>query len=174
MQLSRRIDAINVGIGRLQALLLLVAVILCAGHAITRKTLNLSSNGALELQWYLFSCVFLLGAAYTLKWDEHVRIDVLASRFGARTRAWIDIIGTLAVLLPVSLLIVTYSWPSFINSWNSSEMSPDYGGLIRWPVRLLLPMGFALLILQAVSELIKRIDILRTRTAPGATEANHG
>jgi TRAP-type mannitol/chloroaromatic compound transport system permease small subunit len=120
-----------------------------------------SSNAFLELQWYLFAMVFLLCAGYTLLHNEHIRIDVVTGRFSARTRAWVDVFGTLCFLLPVSLFIMWLSWPIFMNAWVSGEMSSNAGGLVRWPARLMIPVGFFLLSLQGVSELIKRIAFLR-------------
>ena len=125
-----------------------------------RYLFNRSSNAWLELQWYLFAAVFLLCAGYTLLHNEHIRIDVVSSRLSARSRLWIDILGTLLFLLPVSIFIVWLSWPVFVNAWVSGEISSNAGGLIRWPARLLVPAGFLLLSLQGVSELIKRIAAL--------------
>ena len=125
-----------------------------------RYMFNRSSNAWLELQWYLFAAVFLLCAGYTLLHNEHIRIDVLSSRLSARTRLWIDILGTVLFLLPVSVFIVWLSWPVFMNAWISDEMSSNAGGLVRWPARLLVPAGFLLLSLQGVSELIKRVAAL--------------
>jgi TRAP-type mannitol/chloroaromatic compound transport system permease small subunit len=121
---------------------------------------NQSSNAWLELQWYLFAAVFLLCAGYTLLHNEHIRIDVLSSRLSARGRLWIDVVGTLLFLLPVSVFVAWLSWPVFVNAWISNEMSSNAGGLIRWPARLLVPAGFLLLSLQGVSELIKRVAAL--------------
>jgi len=132
-----------------------------AGNAAFRYLFNLSSNAWLELQWYLFSAVFLLCAGYTLLNDEHIRIDVVSSHLSRRAQLWIDIFGTLFFLLPVSIFIMWLSWPVFINAWTSQEISSNAGGLIRWPVRLLVPLGFFLLSLQGFSELIKRVAYLR-------------
>jgi TRAP-type mannitol/chloroaromatic compound transport system permease small subunit len=161
---SRAIDALNTRVGRVAAWLVLAAVLLSAGNAASRYALNLSSNAWLELQWYLFSAVFLLGAGYALLRDAHVRVDVVSSRLSARARAWLDIIGIVAFLMPMALVILYFAWPMFTESWASGEMSSDAGGLPRWPVKLLIPLGFALLVLQAVSELIKRVALLREHT----------
>jgi TRAP-type mannitol/chloroaromatic compound transport system permease small subunit len=163
MKLSRLIDAVNERIGRLVYWLVLVMVLVSAGNAIIRKTLSISSNAWLELQWYLFSAVFLLCAAYTLLRNEHVRIDVLAGRLSARGQAWIDIFGTLFFLLPMTIMIMALSWPYFVRGFTHNEISGSAGGLSLWPARLLLPVGFALLTLQGLSELIKRVAFLAGR-----------
>jgi TRAP-type mannitol/chloroaromatic compound transport system permease small subunit len=161
--LSRLIDAVNERIGKAVYWLVLVMVLVSAGNAIIRKTLNMSSNAWLELQWYLFSAVFLLCAAYTLLRNEHVRIDVLAGRLSHRAQAWIDIFGTLFFLLPMSVLIAWLSWPFFVRGFVHNEVSGSAGGLTLWPARLLLPVGFALLSLQGLSEMVKRIAFLAGR-----------
>jgi TRAP-type mannitol/chloroaromatic compound transport system permease small subunit len=163
MKLSRLIDAVNERIGRLVYWLVLVMVLVSAGNAIIRKTLSISSNAWLELQWYLFSAVFLLCAAYTLLRNEHVRIDVIAGRLSPRAQAWIDIFGTLFFLLPMAIMIMTLSWPYFVRGFTHNEISGSAGGLSLWPARLLLPVGFALLSLQGLSELIKRAAFLAGR-----------
>jgi len=158
---SRWIDACNEHVGRAVAWLVLVAVLVSAGNASVRYTLGLSSNAWLEIQWYLFAAIFLLGAGYTLKRNEHVRVDVLAGRLSARQQAWIDIGGGVLFLMPVALIILYFSWPMFAQSFAGQEVSSDAGGLIRWPVKLLIPAGFALLVLQGASEIIKRVAYLR-------------
>jgi TRAP-type mannitol/chloroaromatic compound transport system permease small subunit len=163
LKLSRLIDWLNERIGKAVYWLVLVMVLVSAGNAIIRKTLNVSSNAWLELQWYLFSAVFLLCAAYTLLRNEHVRIDVLAGRLSARGQAWIDVFGTLFFLLPMTLLIAWLSWPYFVRGFVHNEVSGSAGGLALWPARLLLPVGFVLLSLQGLSELIKRIAFLAGR-----------
>lgn len=160
LQFSRLIDAISEAVGRAAIWLVLVVVIISAGNAVSRFAFNLSSNAWLEIQWYLFSAIFLACAAYVLKKNEHIRIDVVAGRLSERAQNWIDVFGILVFLLPMALMIAYLSWPVFMNAWNSGELSPSPGGLIRWPVRLMVPLGFALLILQAVAELIKRIAFL--------------
>ena len=161
LQISRAIDALNERIGRVVIWLVLVMVLVSATNAAARYALNLSSNAWLELQWYLFAAVFLLCSGYTFLHNEHIRIDVVASRFSRRTQLWVDVLGTVFFLLPMALIILWLSWPIFMNAWVSNEMSSNAGGLIRWPARLLVPVGFFLLTLQGISELIKRIAILR-------------
>jgi TRAP-type mannitol/chloroaromatic compound transport system permease small subunit len=131
-----------------------------AGNATSRYALNIASNAWLELQWYLFAAVFLLCSGYTLLHNEHIRIDVMSSHLSRRTQVWIDVFGLVFFLLPMSLFIMWLSWPIFMNAWTSGEISGSAGGLIRWPVRLLVPLGFFLLSLQGFSELIKRIAFL--------------
>lgn len=161
LTLARAIDALNLCVGRTVSWLVLVAVLVSAGNALARYGFDLSSNAWLEIQWYLFSAIFLLGAGWTLLRNAHVRIDVLSSRASERTRAWIDILGGVLFLLPMAILILYFSWPMFVQSYVGHEISSDAGGLVRWPVKLLIPAGFALLALQGVSELIKRIAFLR-------------
>ena len=155
------IDALNEWIGKSAAWLGLVAVLVCTGNAVARYALNIGSNAWLELQWYLNAAVFLLIAGYALKRNEHVRIDVIIGRLPERTQAWIDLLGGLFMLLPVTVIIAWYSWPSLVNSWHIDEYSSDPGGLIRWPVRILIPVAFTLLALQGVSEVIKRVAFLK-------------
>ena len=161
LRFSQAIDALNAWIGRHVAWLGLVAVLVCTATAIARYALNIGSNAWLELQWYLNAAVFLLVASYTLKRNEHVRIDVLAGRLSPRAQAWIDIFGGLFMLLPAVAIIGWYSWPSLVNSFEIQEYSSDPGGLIRWPVRLLIPIAFGLLGLQGISEIIKRFAFLK-------------
>lgn len=161
LALSRLIDAINARVGRAASWLVLVVVLISAGNAVVRKAFDVSSNAFLEIQWYLFSAVFLLAAAYTLQKNEHIRIDLLASKLSKRGQAIIDIVGTLLFLSPVCVIVILYGWPMFMNAWSSGEMSSDAGGLIRWPVFLLIPVGFALLLAQGLSEVIKRIAFLQ-------------
>jgi TRAP-type mannitol/chloroaromatic compound transport system permease small subunit len=158
--LSRGIDRLNLVVGRLAMWLVLVAVLVSAGNALVRYLFHTSSNAWLELQWYLFSAVFLLCAGYTLLRNEHIRIDVVAARLTKRTRTWIDILGGLFFLLPMTVLIGWLSWPVFVDSWVRNEFSSDAGGLIRWPAKILIPIGFLLLTLQAISEIIKRVAFL--------------
>lgn len=160
LRIAHLIDALNERIGRSVYWLILVTALICAGNAIMRKLFNMSSNAFLEIQWYLFSAVFLLAAGYTLKRNEHVRIDVIVGRFGPKAQAWIDLIGGVLFLLPVSAIILYYSWPYFVNSFVSQEWSSNPGGLIVWPAKALIPAGFVLLLLQGVAETIKRIGYL--------------
>ncbi len=161
LALSRQIDRMNESIGKLVYWLVLVAVLISAGNAVMRYSINYSSNSLLEIQWYLFAAVFLLCAPYTLLRNEHIRIDVVVARFGRRTLSWIDVFGTIFFLLPMTLIIMYLSWPMFWQSLISGERSSDAGGLIRWPAKILVPIGFALLSLQGLSELIKRIAFLK-------------
>lgn len=157
LKFARLIDALNDRIGRTVYWLVLIMVLLSAGNAIVRKLFSMSSNAYLEAQWYLFSAVFLLAAGYTLMKNEHVRIDIIVGRFSAKTQAWVDIFGTVFFLLPMAIMIMSLSWPYFVHSFTDKEISGSAGGLVFWPARLLLPVGFALLVLQGLSELIKRI-----------------
>ena len=161
LSVSRGIDALNERVGKAVIWLVLIVAIISASNAVMRYTINYSNNGLLEIQWYLFAVIFLFSAGYTLLRNEHVRIDVVAGKFSPRGQAWIDIIGTLLFLLPMTVLVLYLSWPIFMNAWNSGEMSSNPGGLIRWPARLMIPVGFLLLVLQGLSELIKRIAFLR-------------
>jgi TRAP-type mannitol/chloroaromatic compound transport system permease small subunit len=157
---SRGVDALNERIGRAVYWLVLIMVLVSAANATSRYALARASNAWLELQWYLFGAVFLLCAGYTLLHNEHIRIDVIAGRLSRRTQVWIDIVGTLFFLMPLAITVVVLSWQPFLNAWYSNEVSASAGGLIRWPVRVLVPVGFFLLALQGVSELIKRIAFL--------------
>lgn len=159
--LSRLIDAMNERVGRSAMWLLLAAVLISTGNAIVRKAFNWSSNGLLEIQWYLFAGAFLFGAAYTLLHNEHVRIDVVSGKFSKRTQTWIEVFGTAFFLLPFCAMVLWTSIPWAINSINSQEMSVNAGGLIIWPAKLLVPIGFTLLTLQGVSELVKRLAFLQ-------------
>jgi TRAP-type mannitol/chloroaromatic compound transport system permease small subunit len=161
LRLSKVIDACNERIGRAAAWLGLAAVIVSAVSASLRYGMNIGSNAWLEMQWYLNSAVFMLVAAWALKRNDHVRIDVISGKLSSRAQAWIDIVGSLLMLLPAALIIGWYSWPSLVNSYEIGEYSSDPGGLIRWPVRLLIPVGFTLLTLQGISEVIKRVAFLR-------------
>lgn len=161
LALSRAIDFANERIGRLVYWCVLIMVLVSAGNATSRYALNLASNAWLELQWYLFAVVFLLCSGYTLLHNEHIRIDVVSSQLSRRAQVWIDVFGIVFFLLPMSLFIMWLSWPVFMNAWTSGEVSGSAGGLIRWPARLLVPLGFFVLSAQGVSELIKRIAYLR-------------
>jgi TRAP-type mannitol/chloroaromatic compound transport system permease small subunit len=160
LSLSRLIDRLNERIGQAFYWLVLVTVLISAANAVVRKVFNYSSNGLLEIQWYLFSAIFLLLAGYTLLRNEHVRIDVISSRLSKRAQAWIDILGTLFFLLPMAILLMWLSWPVFVDAYQRNEVSTNAGGLIIWPARLLVPVGFFLLVAQGVSELVKRIAFL--------------
>ena len=160
LSLSRAIDRLNEFVGRGLYWLILVTVLVSAANAVVRKAFNYSSNGFLEIQWYLFSAIFLGAAGYTLLRNEHVRIDVISGRLSKRTQTWIDIFGTIFFLLPMAVLIGWLSWPVFVEAYQRQEVSSNAGGLIVWPARLLVPIGFLLLGLQGISELIKRVAFL--------------
>ena len=161
LKTSRLIDAFSERVGRTVIWLVLAAVLISAGNAIVRKAFNTSSNALLEIQWYLFSAVFLLGAGYAFLKNAHVRIDFISNHLSPRVRNIIDIVGIIVFLGPLCILLIKLSWPLFVNAWTSGEMSQNAGGLIRWPVMLMIPAGMALLLLQAASELIKRFAFLR-------------
>ncbi len=161
LALSRQIDRFSEWVGRWVAWLVLAAVLISAGNAVVRKVFNNSSNAFLEIQWYLFSAVFLLAAGYTLMRQDHVRIDVILSRFSKRTQIWIDIVGICFFLFPLVFVVIGLSWPLVARAIASGEMSSNAGGLIRWPVFALLPLGMLLLGVQGLSELIKRFAFLR-------------
>jgi TRAP-type mannitol/chloroaromatic compound transport system permease small subunit len=139
------------------------SVLISAGNAIIRKAFNISSNGFLEIQWYLFAAVFLLGAGFAFMRNVHVRIDFISTKLSKRTNTWIDIAGILVFLIPLCVIMVWLSWPLFASAWKSGEMSQNAGGLIRWPAYLMMPLGFGLLLLQALSELVKRFAFLQGR-----------
>lgn len=159
-QLSRGVDGLSLLIGQGLRWLILASVLISAGNAAMRKAFSVGSNAFLEIQWYLFSAVFLLGAGYVFLKNAHVRIDFISGKLSARTNAVIDIVGIVLVITPLSLLMVHLSWPLFERAWVSGEMSQNAGGLVRWPVMLLMPLGFGLLLLQAASELVKRLAFL--------------
>ena len=161
LQLSKRIDALNLHIGRLAMWMILAATLISAGNAVVRKVFGTSSNAWLEIQWYLFAAVFMLGGGYAFLRNAHVRIDFISAKFSARTRNWIDVGGILMFLLPLCYMMITLGWPTFERAWVSGEVSSNAGGLIRWPVYGLIPLGFAILALQGLSELIKRVAFLR-------------
>lgn len=163
---SRLIDRLNEAIGRFVMWGVLAATLVAAGNALAKHFLGQGSNAWLEAQWYLFGALFLLGAGYTLRHNGHVRIDIIHQRLSDKTRAWIDLFGGLLFLLPFAGLLAWLSWALFAESWRIQEMSPDAGGLLRWPVKLMLPLGFGLLFLQGVSEIIKRIGVLAGRYPP--------
>ncbi|MCA8879098.1 MAG: TRAP transporter small permease subunit [Rhodobacteraceae bacterium] len=158
---SRGIDWITALLGRGVSWLILLAVLVSAGNAIVRKAFDLSSNAWLELQWYLFGAVFMLAAAWALQKNDHVRIDVVSSRLSQRTRLWIDLICHLLFLMPFVVLMVWLSWPFFWRSWTTQEQSMNAGGLILWPAKLLILLGFIVLVFQGISEIIKVTAMLR-------------
>ena len=160
LRLSDLIDSINLLLGKLIMWLVLAAVLISAGNAIVRKALNIGSNAFLEIQWYLFAGVFMLGVGYVMLKNAHVRIDFISSHLSRRTNAAIDAIGIVVFTIPLAIIMVDLGWPLFAQAWRTGEMSQNAGGLIRWPVLMLVPLGFAILLVQAVSELIKRIAYL--------------
>lgn len=160
LKFSRLIDALTERIAKAVFWLVLVVVLVSAANAIMRYTIHYSSNAFLEIQWYLFGVIFLFSSGYTLLRNEHVRIDLISSKFSKRGQVWIDIFGILFFLMPMALVIMLLSWPVFMHAFESQEMSNSAGGLIVWPARLMIPVGFFLLILQAISELIKRVGFL--------------
>jgi TRAP-type mannitol/chloroaromatic compound transport system permease small subunit len=157
---SRAIDRLNGRVGRFASWLVLAAVLVSVGNAVARYALTRSSNAWLELQWYLISAMFLMCAGYTLLKQQHVRIDILYNRFSRRTQLKIDVFGTVFFLFPIAALMVTLSWPVFVEAFRSGEVSANTGGLPLWWARLVVPVGFFLLLLQGLSEFIKRIAIL--------------
>ncbi|WP_416067111.1 TRAP transporter small permease subunit [Rhizobium sp. ZK1] len=161
LALSRAVDAINTFFGKAVSWLLLLAVLISAVNATTRKLFNLSSNAWLEAQWYLFSAAFLVAAAWTLMSNEHVKVDLVYGRLSRRVQLWIEVLGTILFLFPFCFITIYLSWPTVIEKFSTGEISNNTGGLILWPVWAMIPLGFGLLALQGVSELIKRIAILR-------------
>lgn len=174
LRISALIDAVNGRIGQAVYWLVLASVVVSSGNAVVRYTFDTSSNAWLEIQWYLYTGFFLVGAGYTLLRNEHVRIDIIYSRLRPRTRAWIDVLGGLFFLMPMALLILWLSWPVFVDSFNLHEGSPSPGGLLRWPVKLMIPVGFLLLALQGVSEIIKRLAFLMNLIPDPTPRHAHG
>ena len=177
LKFSRLVDGFSDLIGKLAMWLILAATLISAGNAIVRKVFGTSSNGWLEIQWYLFAAVFLLGGGFAFLRNAHVRIDFISAKFSARTRNWIDVGGIIIFLLPLCYLMIVEGWPLFVNAWESGEMSGNAGGLVRWPVYAFIPLGFALLMLQGLSELVKRLAFLTnhgpdvlSHTGPSETE----
>jgi TRAP-type mannitol/chloroaromatic compound transport system permease small subunit len=161
LQLSKWIDAISERVGRAVSWLILAAVLISATNAVVRKAFNTSSNAFLEIQWYLFAAVFLLAAGYTLLRQEHVRIDVILGRFSKRTQITVEAVCIVLFLFPFGIAVIDLVWPLVVRAYVSGEMSSNAGGLIRWPVFALVPVGFGLLLLQGASELIKRFAFLQ-------------
>ena len=160
LKISAAIDAVNEKFGFIANYFVLFAALISAGNAGSRYLFSESSNGWLEIQWYMFAGMVLLGAPYTLKMNEHVRVDLVYGMVSERTRIWIDIVGGVLFLLPICVILVFFTWPWFVESWQIQEMSSNAGGLIRWPVKLMLPAGFLLMIFQGLSEIIKRVAAL--------------
>ena len=161
LKLSALIDLVSEALGKVAGYLVLVCCLVSAGNAMVRYTFNYSSNGWLEIQWYMFAFIVLVGASYTLRMNEHVRVDIIYGAISSRTRLWVDIIGIVLFLMPACFYLAWLSWPMFMLSWHQNEMSSNAGGLIRWPVRILIPIAFTLLALQGLSEVIKRVAFLR-------------
>lgn len=161
LAVSRGIDAATRQLGQWVAWLVVVAAVISAGNALIRKLFDTSSNAWLEMQWWLFAAVFLLAAPWTLALNEHIRIDIVSQRFSPRLRNIIEVIGHVFFLMPMAAIVVWTSWPFFVSSYLQNEQSSNYGGLPQWPAKLLIPLAFAILFIQAVSELIKRVAIMR-------------
>ena len=160
LRLSSLIDVMNQRLSHVADWLVLLSCMISAGNAFSRYAFSISSNAWLEIQWYMFGALVMLGASYTLKRNEHVRVDIVYTNVSTRRQIGIDIFGTLLFLLPATLILAYLSWPVFFNSWTENEISGNAGGLVRWPIKIFLPLGFALLSLQGISELIKRIAML--------------
>lgn len=161
LRISRAIDALNTRVGRLAEWCIFASVLISAANAAVRYLAGYSSNGFLEIQWYLFGAAVFLGASYTLKLNEHVRVDVVYSHLSPRGQIWVDVFGLTLFLLPSCIFLAWLCWPVFVRAYEIGEMSSNFGGLIRWPILLVFPVGFALLTLQGISELIKRVAALR-------------
>ena len=157
---SRGVDWFSTRIAVVANWLVLLAAVISAGNAASRYLFSESSNGWLEIQWYMFAGMVLLGAPYTLKMNEHVRVDLVYGMVSERTQIWIDIVGGILFLLPICIILTYFTWPWFVESWLQNEQSSNAGGLVRWPIKLLLPVGFCLMAIQGVSEIIKRIAAL--------------
>ncbi len=158
---SRAVDAVNHQVGKIADWAVMLSCAISAGNAFVRYGISYSSNAWLEVQWYLFAATVMLGASYTLLRNEHVRVDLVYGNLGERARLWVDVFGMIVFMLPAVILLTWMTWPFFWDAWMRNEGSPNAGGLVRWPVKILLPIGFLLLTLQGFSELIKRIALLR-------------
>jgi TRAP-type mannitol/chloroaromatic compound transport system permease small subunit len=161
LRISRLIDVLNERLGKIADWMVLLSCLVSAGNAMIRYGFSESSNAWLEIQWYMFGVMFLLGSSYTLNKNEHVRVDILYGNLPERGQIWIDLLGGIFFLLPATIIIGWLSWPVFWNSYLINETSNNAGGLLRWPIKFFLPVGFALLTLQGISEVIKRIAALR-------------
>lgn len=166
LALSRGIDWFTQKLGVVANWLVLLACLVSAGNAFSRYLFSISSNSWLEIQWYMFAGMVLLGAPHVLRVNEHVRVDLVYGSVSDRARLWIDLLGAIFFLLPICILLVYFTWPWFVASYNGDEMSSNAGGLVRWPVKLLLPAGFAILAIQGLSEIIKMLAALRGRYVP--------
>jgi TRAP-type mannitol/chloroaromatic compound transport system permease small subunit len=161
LRVSRIIDGLNERLGHLANWMIVVACLISAANAMVRYAFDMSSNAWLEVQWYLFAGVVMLGTSYTLRLNEHVRVDILYTHLSERGKEWLDLLGAVLFLIPSALIIAWLSWPFFRESWAIQEYSTNAGGLLRWPVKILIPLGFVLLALQGLSEIIKRAAALR-------------
>ncbi len=157
---SAFVDGLNERLGRICDWLVLLACVVSAGNAMVRYAYDTSSNAWLEIQWYMFAVIVMFGASYTLKRNEHVRVDIVYMMLNERQQIWVDIIGIILFLMPACILLGWLSWPFFLQAYAVDEHSSNAGGLLRWPIKLVMPVGFALLALQGLSELIKRIAAL--------------
>ena len=166
LAVAHAIDALNERLGYVADFLCFFSCLISAGNAFSRYAFSLSSNAWLEIQWYMFGTLVMLGASYTLRRNEHVRVDIVYSNLSTRRQIWIDIFGGIFFLLPAAMILAYLSWPIFYNSWIENETSANAGGLIRWPIKIFLPIGFALLSLQGISELIKRVAMLTGHMKP--------
>jgi TRAP-type mannitol/chloroaromatic compound transport system permease small subunit len=164
LEVSKLIDGLNQRVGHIVYWLVLISVLVSSGNATVRYLFDYSSNGWLELQWYMFAILVMFGASYTFKRNEHVRVEIFYLFLSERGQLWLDMIGTLFFLIPSCLLLAYLSWPFFMQSYAVGEMSGNAGGLIRWPIKFVIPSGFVMLALQGVSEVIKRIAALRGET----------
>ena len=160
LRISGAIDALNEKLGWIADALVLLSCLISAANAFSRYAFGMSSNAWLEIQWYMFGALVMLGASYTLKKNEHVRVDIVYTNVSTRKQIGIDIFGTILFMLPATIILTYLSWPVFYNSWAIGEVSTNAGGLVRWPIKIFLPIGFALLSLQGLSELIKRFAML--------------
>ena len=161
LKLSKAVDGLNTQVGRLTMWLILATTLISAGNALVRKFFNMSSNGLLEIQWYLFGACVMLGAPQVLRLNEHVRVDVFYGKLSSHKRVWVDLLGLIFFLMPAMAVLLHHSWPLFLSMYRSGEVSSNAGGLIRWPAMLLLPLGFVLMMLQGLSEIIKRMGWLK-------------
>lgn len=161
LRLSAAIDAVNAALGKVSNVLVLLACLISAGNAMSRYAFDLSSNAWLEVQWYMFAVLVMFGASYTLNKNEHVRVDILYLNLSPRGQLWLDLLGGVFFLLPACFFLAYLSWPFFMQSYVANEYSGNAGGLIRWPIKIVLPLGFALLLLQGISEIIKKAAALQ-------------
>jgi TRAP-type mannitol/chloroaromatic compound transport system permease small subunit len=167
LKFADAVDRLDERVGQALKWLVLFSSLISAGNALMRYSIHYSSNAWLEIQWYMFGAMFLLAAGYALKHEEHVRVDVFFSKMSPRTQAWVDVVGTVLFLMPMALIIAWLSIPMVVNSIRIQEHSSDAGGLLRWPIKIMIPLGFALLAVQAIAEIIKKTAIARGIRAPG-------